>query len=282
MIQVRWLGEDPCHATAEVGGKAANLSRLAFLHQVPPGFALPAFPSAPGDTMPAEIAAAIRDAYRMLAERVGEDAPSVAVRSSTLDEDGSNASFAGQHDTYLNVTGGAAVIEAVARCCASARSPEALAYRAQRGLSQDCVDMAVLVQHLVPADVSAVVFSMNPVTKNEDEIVINASWGLGESIVGGTVTPDTYVVRKSDLAVTSREIAEKQRMTVLVPGGTNEVGVPRSLMKEPVLDDGGAADMARLAIKLEQETGWAVDIECAVAAGELYLLQCRPITALSS
>ena len=282
MVQVRWLGEETCHATEEVGGKAANLSRLAFLHQVPLGFALPAFPSEPGDAMPDEIAAAIHDAYRTLAERVGEDAPSVAVRSSALDEDGSNASFAGQHDTFLNVTGGEAVVQAVVRCCESARSAEALAYRAQQGLSQDCVEMAVLVQHLVPSDVSAVVFSTNPVTKNEDEIVINASWGLGESIVGGTVTPDTYVVRKSDLAVTAREIAEKRLMTVLVPGGTKEVGVPRSLMKEPVLDDGGAADMARLAMKLEQETGWAVDVECAVAAGELYLLQCRPITGLGS
>ncbi len=111
--------------------------------------------------------------------------------------------------------------------------------------------------------------------------MINASWGLGESLVGGTVTPDTFVVRKSDLAVTDRTIAEKQRMTVSVSGGTREVDVPRFLRREASLNDEQAAEMAQLALSLEATMGWAVDVECADARGQLYLLQCRPITTLT-
>jgi pyruvate,water dikinase len=204
----------------------------------------------------------------------------VAVRSSAVDEDGAGASFAGQHETYLNVTGTEAILRAVARCWESARSERALAYRRQQGLSAERVPLAVLVQQLVAADVSAVAFSANPVTGNRDEVVINASWGLGESLVGGTVTPDTFVVRKADRAVTERAIAEKQRMTIAVPGATREVDVPRFLRQEATLTDEQAAEMAQLALSLEADMGWPVDVECAYARGQLYLLQCRPITAL--
>jgi len=133
---------------------------------------------------------------------------------------------------------------------------------------------------LIPADVSAVVFSANPVTGSQDEVVINASWGLGESIVSGTVTPDTYVMRKADLTVVNRQIAEKRHMTVPTPGGTREVEVPRFLRTQPTLDDHQATEIAWLAVALETKLGWAVDIECAYHAGRLYLLQCRPITTL--
>src|SRR6186713_779371 len=110
--------------------------------------------------------------------------------------------FAGPHETYLNIVGAEAIIQAVIRCWESARSEHALDYRRQQGLSVERPQLAVLVQRLVASDVSAVIFSANPITGSRDEIMINASWGLGESIVGGTVTPDTFVVRKSDLAIT--------------------------------------------------------------------------------
>ena len=282
MSHIRWLGDEDCHETAVVGGKAANLSRLVLQHRVPLGFAIPAQPVIPGDPVPVQIVATIHEAYRRLAERTGEATPSVAVRSSALDEDGACASFAGQHDTYLNISGEDAVVDAVARYWHSAHSPAALAYRKQQGLSKEDIRIAVLVQLLIASDVSAVVFSSNPLTKSDDEVVINASWGLGESVVGGTVTPDTYVVRKSDLRVASRQIADKRQMTVLVPGGTKEVPVPRLLSKEPALNDLQAAEMAGLAVQLTETTGWPVDIECTIAAGELYLLQCRPITTLGT
>ncbi len=143
--------------------------------------------------------------------------------------------------------------------------------------------LAVLVQQLVVADVSAVVFSADPVTGDRSTVVITAAWGLGESLVGGTVTPDTYVVRKADLAVVTRRVAEKRRMTVAVAdgvGGTAEHDVPRFLRRVPCLSDTDIAEMARMAIALERSVGWPVDVECALAAGDLYLLQCRPVTVL--
>jgi pyruvate,water dikinase len=125
--------------------------------------------------------------------------------------------------------------------------------------------IAVIVQQLVASDVSAVVFSANPITGNRDEVRINASWGLGESIVGGTVTPDTFIVRKSDLAVTQRSIADKQYMTVSVPGGTREVDVPRFLRNTSSLKDEQVIEMAKLALTLESTMEYPVDVECAYA-----------------
>jgi pyruvate,water dikinase len=123
-------------------------------------------------------------------------------------------------------------------------------------------------------------FSANPVTGNRDEVMINASWGLGESIVGGTVTPDTYVVRKADMAAVSRHIAEKRRMTVMVSDGTREVEVPRFLRMQPTLTQEQVVEMAHLGMALERRMGHPVDVESAYHARKLYLLQCRPITTL--
>jgi len=279
LSQIHWLGDERCHATHVVGGKAASLSRLAELHTVPPGFAVAALEARP-DALPEDVEIAIRRAYGELGNRTGEDDLSVAVRSSAIDEDAAEASFAGQHDTYLNVRGEDALLDAVLRCRDSASSAEALAYRRQQGLLTDGIRIGVLVQQLVASDVSAIVFSRNPLTRSSDEVVINASWGLGESLVGGTVTPDTYVVRKTDLAVTTREIAKKQHMTVMVPEGTREVAVPKLLAGEPVLTDEQTVEIAEMAIKLEEATSYPVDVECAFAQNTLYLLQCRPITTL--
>jgi len=278
-MNLLWLGDPKSFDTALVGGKAANLSRLARMyHRVPDGFCIPVtlMDEAHPLDLRDEIIASISDlmACHSLPELV------VAVRSSAVDEDGVGASFAGQHETYLNIVGADAIIQAVTRCWESARSERALEYRRKQGLSVERLQLAVLVQQLVASDVSAVVFSANPITGSRDEIMINASWGLGESLVGGTVTPDTFVVRKSDLAVTGRAIADKQRMTVSAPGGTREVDVPRFLRQQDALTDEQAAEMAQLALTLETTMGYAVDVECAYASGQLYLLQCRPITTL--
>ncbi|MEE8422178.1 MAG: PEP/pyruvate-binding domain-containing protein [Dehalococcoidia bacterium] len=278
MSEILWLGDERCGEVALVGGKAANLSQLADVHLVPPGFALTAVASSVGLTDP--LADDVRRAYRGLGARIGMRAPRVAVRSSAIDEDGAGASFAGQHDTYLNITGEDAVVDAVARCVGSARSVEALAYREQQGLTTDDAQMAVLVQQLVASDVSAVIFSVNPITQDHDEVLINSSWGLGESVVSGTVTPDMYVVRKSDYAVISSQVSSKEQMTVMTEDGTEEVPVPAERRDEPSLTASQAIEMARLATKLEAAMGWPADIECAVAYDELYLLQCRPITTL--
>jgi pyruvate,water dikinase len=278
-MNLLWLGDPKSFDVAVVGGKAANLSRLARMdHRVPDGFFLPVtvMDEAHPLDLQDEISQAISDlmACHSLPDFVA------AVRSSAVDEDGAAASFAGQHDTYLNIVGVEGIIQAIIRCWESARSERALAYRRQQGLLMEQPQIAVLVQQLVPADVSAVVFSANPVTGSLAEIMINASWGLGESIVGGTVTPDTFIVRKSDLALTGRIVADKQRMTVSVPGGTDEVDVPRFLRGQASLSDEQVIEMAQLGLTLEATMNFPVDIECAYAGGKLYLLQCRPITTL--
>ena len=281
-MNLLWLGDPKSFDAGLVGGKAANLSRLARLgghrHRVPDGFSLPVtvMDEAHPLDLRDEITCAISDlmACHSLPDFIA------AVRSSAVDEDGATASFAGQHETYLNIVGADAIIQAVTRCWESAYSERALEYRRQQGLSMERPQLAVLVQQLVASDVSAVVFSANPITGSRDEIVINASWGLGESIVGGTVTPDTFIVRKLDLAVVQRVIAEKQRMTVSSPGGTREVDVPLFLRGQSSLAAEQVMEMVRLALTLETTMGHPVDIECAYAGGELYLLQCRPITTL--
>lgn len=279
MSTIHWLGEDPCHEAALVGGKAASLSRLASAHSVPPGFALAAVPATDHAGVGSHLEA-IQHAYRALGDRCGTADPAVAVRSSALDEDGADASFAGQHDTYLNIRGSDALVDAVRRCVLSASSEEALAYRRQRGLAVDAVRMAVLVQQLVPSDVSAVVFSANPITGSRDEIMINSNWGLGESIVGGTATPDMFVVQKEALRITSRDIALKVSMTVMTETGTTDRDVPDSLQQAQSLTDDEIIEVARLAVALERTAEIPVDVECAIAKNTLYLLQCRPITTL--
>ncbi len=267
----------------------ANLSRLAVEYQVPPGFCMTtaAFQEWAGhgdghaDEFPAELLRQLSDAYGELAQRSDAEKPSVAVRSSAIDEDGCLASFAGQYETYLNLTGDAAVAAAVLRCWHSAGAERVTEYRQRYGLALDSIAMAVLVQHRVPADSSAVIFSANPVTHNRDEVVINASWGLGESIVGGTVSPDTFTIDKRDLTVTESKISDKKVMTVLVPDGTKEVTVPRFMRSHPTLSDEQLVAMAELAMSLEDEMGWPVDVESAYCGEELFLLQCRQITTLA-
>jgi phosphoenolpyruvate synthase/pyruvate phosphate dikinase len=292
-MNIVWLGQDVCHDHAVVGGKAANLSRLANAYRVPPGFCLTAAAfdgvsedeamgtgMVAGQLLPATLYSQLSEAYQRLAELCQTSEPRVAVRSSAVDEDGSTASFAGQHDTYLNVVGVEAVAKAIMQCWASANSPRVLAYRRQHGLSTDRTRIAVLIQQLVPAEVSAVVFGANPVTGNPHEVMINASWGLGESVVSGTVTPDSFVLRKQDLTVISRHIAQKQRMTVATAERAGEVDVPRRIQTQPALNDSQIVELARLAIELERVMGWPTDCECAYQAGQLYLLQCRPVTTL--
>jgi pyruvate,water dikinase len=290
-----WLGEGDCDDCTLLGGKAASLCKLAGDYRVPPGFCLTASAydravaggltvggEPDGAALPSDLYAELARAYRELARRCGTDAPRVAVRSSAVGEDGLGASFAGQHETFLNVVGAPAVARAVVRCWSSALSHRALEYRRRQELGREHIRVAVLVQLMVPADVSAVVFSANPVTGSRGEVVVNASWGLGESIVGGTVTPDTFVVRKVDMDVIERRIADKRRMTVLAPEGTREADVPRFLRAQPALTEDQAREMARLAVALEGRMGHAVDVECAFHAGRLYLLQSRPITTLAA
>lgn len=271
--EILWLGEDAAHDPARVGGKAAGLSRLAAGHRVPDGFVIAGGRGG--------LAPAVAEAYRELGERTGAADPAVAVRSSAVDEDGEEASFAGQHETYLGVTGLDGVLRAVEDARASGLADRALDYRRAHGLAAPSGALPVLVQALVPADAAAVVFSANPVTAARDEVVVNASFGLGESIVGGTVTPDTYVLERPTLALRERRLAEKRRMTISAPGGSREVDVPGALRRAPSITDEQAREAAELAVLLEESLGHPVDLELAWSSRTLHLLQARPITTLA-
>jgi phosphoenolpyruvate synthase/pyruvate phosphate dikinase len=268
---ILWL-EDPAAADArQVGGKAAALARLAGRLPVPPGFVV----------VGEAGRAAVERAYDELGDRAGIDEPLVAVRSSAADEDGLQASFAGQHETILGVRGIDELLVAIAACHASAHTARALQYRRANGLAAPRAPLPVLVQLLIPADAAAVVFSVNPVAPGRGEVLVNAALGLGESIVGGTVTPDEWVLDRPSLQVARRTIADKRRMTVRAPGGSREIDVPFPLRRLPSITDAQAHDAAALALRLEREVGLPVDLELAWAGHDLHLLQCRPITTLA-
>lgn len=281
MKPILWLGEPGSDDPRLTGGKAANLGRLSAEYAIPPGFCVTAaahrlWADVADSESPEDFVARVADAYAALGERCGAAEPAVAVRSSAVDEDSAAASFAGIYVTHLNVRGATEVRRAIGRCWASADDPRVAAYRDHRGL--DRAGLAVLVQELVQADASAVVFSKNPATGATDELLINANYGLGESIVGGVATPDQWIVPRPALSPPRFTLGHKEVMTVLSEGGTREVPVLRTLRGRPCITDAQVLDLAQLALRLEATMGWPVDIECAFRGGRLYLLQCRPIT----
>lgn len=278
--------KDPDASDATLyGGKAASLGRLASANRIPSGFCLSVdsyqqWATAGSAEMPADLDSEIRQAYAELEKSCGVTDVPVAVRSSAVDEDGTGESFAGLHDTFLNVVGAEAVIDSVIKCWQSLKNPHALEYRASKGLDAESALMGVVVQQLVFADVSAVVFSANPISGDRSEVVINANYGLGEAVVSGAATPDTIIVKKENLSEQTLNIGAKEQMTVRTASGTAEANVPRMMRAEPALTNEQAAEMAQLAIDLEARNGWPVDVECALHASQLFLLQCRPITTL--
>ncbi len=232
--------------------------------------------------IPAEIASSIVDAYEELCARrhSGGARLPVAVRSSATAEDLPGASFAGQQETYLNISGTDAVLEAVKACWASLWTARAIAYRAKQGIAPDSIALAVVVQELVCADAAGVMFTADPVSGTREELVITATWGLGEALVGGLVTPDTLTVNKRTRRVIQRETTEKSVMTVRNASGTTEGPVPDLLKKKAILSNGDAHRLAALGVAIETLYGMPMDIEWTLASKEFAIVQARPITAL--
>lgn len=226
--------------------------------------------------VPRDIAEAVGAAYAVL----GAGDVAVAVRSSATAEDLPELSFAGQHDSYLNVRGADAVAVAVRRCWASLWTARAIGYRSRQGIDAADVSLAVVVQALVPADVAGILFSANPMTGARDEVVINAAWGLGEAIVGGHVTPDTFVVDKATGTIRSADVMDKAVQTVRTDEGTREVPLAAALRTAPTLSPGHVAELTRLGNQIEALYGHPVDVEWAIAGGRVAIVQARPITAL--
>jgi pyruvate,water dikinase len=281
-MSIIWLGDTDSKNPRIVGGKASNIGSLASHYKVPPGFIVTpvSLNSLKGDgfNVPAQVLDKIIASYYELSSTTGTSDIPVAVRSSALDEDGHSLSFAGQYDTYLNVIGKDNIANAVSKCWQSAHTERAMAYKVKHSISEKDETIPVIIQQMIPSDTSAVVFSKNPVNGNTNEIYINATFGLGESLVDGTVNPDTYVVSKDDLKIISRTIGIKTVMTALVESGTKEIALPSDSWRKQSIDDSQVLELASIAIELESQMGWAIDIEIAYKDTELYVLQCRPIT----
>lgn len=227
--------------------------------------------------VPEDVSAEILSAYRSL-KTLGSE--KVAVRSSATAEDLAEASFAGQQDTYLNITGEEAVMKSVRSCWGSLWTARAVAYRAKQKISMDGLALAVVVQQMCIADAAGVMFTVNPLTGARDEVIINAAWGLGESIVGGHVEPDNIVADKATGKIRTIKVSEKTVMTVMTATGTEEREITDDRRNARVLSDADVLKLVEMGRLVEGYYGAPQDTEWAVSGGKFYLLQARPVTAL--
>lgn len=204
----------------------------------------------------------------------------VAVRSSATSEDSASAAWAGQLDSYLNTTK-ETLLHNVQSCWASLFTPRAIAYRFEKGMRHDHISVAVVVQKMVDSEVSGIAFSVHPVTEDYDQLIIEAGYGLGEAIVSGQITPDSYVVDKRDWSMIEEYVSEQERKLVRKQGGGNEwVGCPEGSGR--VLTPKQVDTLAKLIVHIEKHYGFPVDVEWAMESGEFYIVQSRPITTLKA
>lgn len=234
--------------------------------------------------MPADLADSIRDAYDELGKKVGEANPFVAVRSSATAEDLPDASFAGQQDTYLNVRGADLIIQKVKECYASTFTDRATYYRVKQGFDHMTVALSAAIQMMVFSKAAGVMFTVDLVTGNDENILIEGSWGLGEYVVQGTVTPDNFTVNKKDMKILSRMINDKNISLVRNPeGDCVEKVVPPEKAKAQVLSDEQVLELASYAKAIEKHYGCYMDMEWGVDErdGKIWILQARPETVWS-
>lgn len=263
---------------AIAGGKGSGLARLFQSNiPVPDGFVI----------LPAAFVAdqLTPDGWTQVEEHLGLLRKSgsdlaFAIRSSALSEDSASASFAGEFETVLNMKTDPEIRQAIETVYRSRQSERVLAYSQVKGISPSDHQISVVVQILVPAECSGVLFTAHPVTGRRDQVMISASWGLGEAIVSGIVTPDTLVLDKNSRRIIQRETADKQVMTVLIGSGTEEQPVPGDMQRKPVLTDNQAFELMKIALQVESLFGCPMDIEWAIAGGRIFILQARPITTL--
>jgi pyruvate,water dikinase len=258
------------HDAARFGGKASGLAQLLALGlPVPPGFALDA-PTVQRvvEGAPESVTSQMIETTRTLGV--------VAVRSSALDEDGAAASFAGQHLTKVGVTA-PGVLAAIGEVHASGRTESALAYRARMGITT-APRVAVVVQQVIEPVAAGVLFTRDPMN-GSDVLVVEGALGFGEAVVAGLVTPDSWRLSK-DGAVLDEQLGVKDLRLALAPGGgTHEVAVDDDTASAPCIDDRARRALARLAGTCMERIAPALDLEWAVdAQGDVWLLQCRPIT----
>ena len=226
--------------------------------------------------MPADIATAITTSFTQLS------AGYVAVRSSATAEDGVDASWAGELDSFLNTTSDS-LLTNVQRCWASLFTPRAIVYRFEKGFRDKVVSVAVVVQKMVDSEVSGIAFSVHPVTEDSNHLIIEAGLGLGEAIVSGVVTPDNYVLDKRDWSLVDSYISGQERKLIKVIGGGSEwVDIASNEQEIQKLPAEKVIELAKLVVVIEQHYGFPCDIEWALEDDRIYILQSRPITTLGA
>jgi rifampicin phosphotransferase len=231
--------------------------------------------------IPAEIEQKITEAYLELSKELEQPELPVAVRSSATAEDLPGASFAGQQDTYLNIRGVPALLEHSRLCWASLWSHPAVTYRHEQGFEHDKVFLCIAVQAMIDADVAGILFTANPVNGDRDEALLNASWGLGEAVVSGLVTPDTITVRRSEARILDYAIGSKEMAIHYADsGGILEIDTTEEQRIRQALSDQHVLELAEIGGNIEQHYGSPQDIEWALRGGKWYVLQSRPITTL--
>lgn len=231
-------------------------------------------------TMPKDVQEDIVKSYKALNEMVGRQTY-VAVRSSATAEDLPTASFAGQQSTYLNVFGSDGVVKAVKECWASLFEPRAIFYRVENKFEHMKVGLAAVVQMMVQSEKAGVVFTVDPLYQDPDIISIETAYGLGEVVVSGQVTPDTYRVDKKDFGIIDKSVAKQPWMLIKVEGKNKRVEIKDDAQGKQKLSDLEIKDLAKICRKIEEHYSYPQDIEYAFEKDNLYIVQSRPITTLT-
>lgn len=239
-------------------------------------------------SMPKDIEYAVKSAYEELGRRLNAKSVFVAVRSSATAEDLPDVSFAGQQETFLNVKGVNEVLEKTVKCWSSLFTPRAIFYRTEKGFAHESVLISVGVQKMVNSRAAGVIFTINPVTGDPNQIVIEGSYGLGEAVVSGAVTPDDFIVDKNTLKIIEKRVARKKVQYLRDPntGKTVHVDVPIEKQEQPCLSDEEILKLAELSKNIEQHYGKAQDIEWAIDSDlpfpkNIFIVQSRPETVWS-
>jgi pyruvate,water dikinase len=316
---ILWFKEIDKEDIALVGGKGANLGEMAgFDIPVPEGFVITAKayfdflkenklelkikeilekinPQDPqsfneasqkikklilGGKISSELAKEIIDSYLNLGGLLKNAL--VAIRSSATAEDLPTASFAGQQASFLNVKGEANVVEKVKECWASLFEPRAIFYRQEKGFDHLKVGLAVVIQKMVPAEISGVMFTCDPVTNQKNRIVIEAIWGLGEYIVQGKVTPDLYVLDKNSLEILEKQVAKQTVQLIKVGSLNKQTTVPKKLQDKRKLTDKQIVELAKIGKKIHQHYFFPQDIEWTFYKGKFWIVQSRPVTTVEN
>jgi pyruvate, water dikinase len=209
------------------------------------------------------------------------DTEFVAVRSSATAEDSSNASWAGELESYLNTTE-KTLLDNIQKCWASLFTPRAIFYRIEKGLHREKVSVAVVVQKMIQSEVSGITFTVHPVTEDKNQMVIEAGYGLGEAIVGGVITPDNYVINKNKLSIEDKYISEQEKKIVRGPDGTKEEEVAETSREKQKLGDKQILELAKICLDIENHYHFPCDIEWVYENSKFYIVQSRPITTLAN